>query len=140
MSHRSRNALVFMLVSFAVAGVVRADEPNADDAAATAALIAKANAAAASKSQPATDKTVSVTTIIVNGGPSADILRSARYAGFSIKIANGTTHFCKTEAPVGTRLPAEHCMNEQQLTLFLDRAEDQREKLSHELGAPAKAQ
>jgi hypothetical protein len=142
MSHRSRNALVFILVSFAVVGAVRADEPDADDAAATAALIAKANAAAshsASHSQAEANKTASVTTIVVNGGPSADILRSARDAGFTIKIANGTTHFCKTEAPVGTRLVAERCMNEKQLTLFLDRAEDQREKLSHQLGAPASA-
>jgi hypothetical protein len=139
MSHRSGNALVFILASFAIAGVVCADEPNADEATATAALIAKANAAAASKSQSATDKTASVTTIVVNGGPSSDILRSARNAGFTIKIANGTTHFCKTEAPVGTRLVAEHCMNEQQLTLFLDRAEDQRDKRSHQLGAPAAA-
>jgi len=130
------NALVFILASFAVTGVVRADEPNADDAAATAALIAKANEAA-SHSQPEAKKAASVTTIVVNGGPSSDILRSARNAGFKIKIANGTTHFCKTEAPVGTRLPAEHCMNEQQVTLFLERAEDQREKLSHLLGAPA---
>jgi hypothetical protein len=138
MSHRSGNPLVFILASFAVVGVVRAEEPNADEAAAAAALIAKANAAA-SHSQPEANKAASVTTIVVNGGPSADILRSARYAGFAIKIANGTTHFCKTEAPVGTRLAAEHCMNEQQLTLFLERAEDQREKLSHQLGAPARS-
>jgi len=136
MSYRFVIALVFILASFAVTGVVRADEPNADDAAATAALIAKANEAA-SHSQPEAKKAASVTTIVVNGGPSSDILRSARNAGFKIKIANGTTHFCKTEAPVGTRLPAEHCMNEQQVTLFLERAEDQREKLSHLLGAPA---
>jgi hypothetical protein len=78
-----------------------------------------------------------VTTIVVNGGPSADILRSARNAGFTVKIANGKTHFCKTEAPIGTRFVSERCMNEQQVTLFLERSEDQREKLSHILGAPA---
>jgi hypothetical protein len=138
MSHRSWNALVFILASFAAVGAVCADESDADDAAATAALIAKANAAAR-HSQPEANKTASVTTIVVNGGPSDDILRSARFAGFTIKIANGTTHFCKTEAPVGTRLVAERCMNEKQLALFLDRAEDQREKLSHQLGAPASA-
>ena len=138
MSRRSETAVVFILASFVVAGVVLAEEPTAADAAATAALIAKANAAA-SHSPPEANKTASVPTIVVNGGPSADILRSARYAGFTIKIANGTTHFCKTEPPIGTRLPAEHCMNEQQLTLFFERAEDQRQKLSHQLGAPARA-
>lgn len=139
MSHRTVNGLVFILASFAVAGVICADERDDADAAATAALIARANAAAASKSQPATDKTAPVTTIVVNGGPSADILRSARNAGFTIKIANGVTHFCKTEAPVGTRLVAERCMNEQLLTLFLSRAQDQRDTLTHILGAPASA-
>jgi hypothetical protein len=92
---------------------------------------------AASTSQPAGSKPPSVTTIIVNGGPSADILRSARNAGFTIKIANGKTHFCKTEAPIGTRFTSERCMNEDQVTLWLSRAQDQREKLGHLLGAPA---
>jgi hypothetical protein len=138
MSHRTWNALFFFLASFATVGVVRADEPNADDAAATAALIAKANAAA-SNAKPAAGKSQSLTTIVVNGGPSADILRSARDAGFTIKIASGKTHFCKTEAPIGTRLASEHCMNEAQITLFLARAEDQREKLQHLIGAPEKS-
>lgn len=139
MSHRSANALVVILASFAIAAVVRAQQPSDDDAAAAAALIAKANAAAASKSQPEANKTASVTTIVVNGGPSADILRSARNAGFKIKIANGKTHFCKTEAPIGSHFIAESCMNEQQVTLFLSRAQDQRDTLTHILGAPASA-
>jgi len=138
MSHRSGNALVVILASFAIAGVVRAQQPTDDDAAAAAALIAKANAAAG-KSQPEANKTASVTTIVVNGGPSADILRSARNAGFKIKIANGKTHFCKTEAPIGSRFVSESCMNEQQVTLFLSRAQDQRDTLTHILGAPAAA-
>lgn len=91
----------------------------------------------ASTAQPAGSKPPSVTTITVNGGPSADILRSARNAGFTIKIANGKTHFCKTEAPIGTRFASERCMNEEQATLWLSRAQDQREKLGHLLGAPA---
>ena len=90
-----------------------------------------------SDGQPAANKGQPLATIVVNGGPSADILRSARNAGFNVKIAGGTTHFCKTEAPIGTRFVTEHCMNEQQVTLFLERAQDQREKLSHVLGAPA---
>jgi hypothetical protein len=138
MSHRSRNALVFILASFAVASVVRAQQPKTDDAAEAAALIAKANAAA-SHSPPDASKTTALTTIVVNGGPSADILRSARNAGFKIKVVNGKTHFCKTEAPIGSRFVSESCMNEQQVTLFLSRAQDQRDTLTHILGAPASA-
>lgn len=156
MSHRSRSALFFILASFTVGGIVGAQEPKADDAARApqsqpqAAQTAAAETPSASdpssttaappaenNSQPAANKPSSLTTLVVNGGPSADILRSARNAGFAVKIAGGTTHFCKSEAPIGTRLTSEHCLNEQQLTLFLDRAQDQREKLSHLLGAPA---
>lgn len=159
MSHRAQGALFFILTSF---GVVSAQEPSATDAARAqpgpqapsppAAQTPKSDTPAASDrsatpapppapppakndSEPAAK--APLTTIVVNGGPSADILRSARNAGFTVKIAGGTTHFCKTEAPIGTRFVTEHCMNEQQVTLFLERAEDQREKLSHLLGAPA---
>jgi hypothetical protein len=161
MSHRSWHALFFILASFAIFSVARADQPNADDpaetaakakrddaaeaaakanaddAAAAAALIAKANAAAAKTSKPAADKSQSLTTIVVNGGPSADILRSARNAGFTIKIADGKTHFCKSEAPIGTRFVSENCMNEKQVTLWLERAQEQRDYLKHVIGAPA---
>ena len=95
---------------------------------------------ATSSPQKAAGGSSQLPTITVNGGPSADILRSARNAGFNIKIANGTTHFCKTQAPIGSRFVSESCMNEQQVTLWLSRAQDQREKLQNMLGAPAKAQ
>jgi hypothetical protein len=156
MSHRASGALFFILTSFVVVGAVHAQEPKADEAARPPQTQPQAAPTATaqtptpgdqstpapqpdSKSQSAADKQQPVTTIVVNIGPSADILRSARNAGFTVKIAGGTTHFCKTEAPIGTRLTSEHCLNEQQLTLFLDRAQDQREKLSHLLGAPATA-
>jgi len=164
MSHRSWNALFFILASFAAVSVVRAQQPNADTAtgvqsgqpqpqpqpqakqAPTAETVSPSDhpstpspPVAASNSRPAENKPPTLTTIVVNGGPSADILRSARNAGFKIKIANGTTHFCKTEAPIGTHFVSESCMNEQQVTLFLSRARDQRDTLTHILGAPAVA-
>jgi hypothetical protein len=160
MSRRSSRTLFCMLASFAVISVVHAQEPSADDTARVQSgpqaqpqpqtpkpetpppsdhSSTPSPAPAASNSQPAANKSPSVTTIVVNGGPSADILRSARNAGFTVKIAGGTTHFCKSEAPIGTRLVSERCLNEEQLTLFLERSQDQREKLSHLLGAPANA-
>jgi hypothetical protein len=158
MSHRW-TAFLVILASVAIVSVPRAQEPSADDAArvqsgpqaqpqTTQAPTPETPSSsdhsatpspppAESNSKPAANKPPSLPTIIVNGGPSADILRSARNAGFTVKIAGGTTHFCKSEAPVGTRFVSERCMNEEQLTLFLYRAQDQREKLSHLLGAPA---
>jgi hypothetical protein len=161
MSHRTWNALVVMLASFAIVNVLRAQEPSTADAAKvqsgpqaqpqakqapTTETVSPSDhpstpnpPAAPSNSQPEGSKPPSLTTIVVNGGPSADILRSARNAGFKIKIANGTTHFCKTEAPVGTHFASESCMNEEQVTLFLSRAQAQRDTLTHILGAPAAA-
>jgi hypothetical protein len=153
MSHRSVNALAFILASLALAGVVRAQQPNADDAAKaqsgpaqsqvqqspTAETVSPSDHASPSTPPPAASKPPALTTIVVNGGPSSDILRSARNAGFKIKIANGTTHFCKTAAPLGSRFASESCMNEQQVTLFLSRAQDQRDTLTHIVGAPAAA-
>lgn len=161
MSHRAPGALFFMLAWLAIAGTVSAQEPSSTDTArvqpapqtspsppSPAAQTPKADAPAASdqstapasppeKTDPPPAAKPPLASIVVNGGPSADILRSARNAGFTVKIANGTTHFCKTEAPIGSHFVTEHCMNEQQVTLFLERAQDQRDKLSHILGAPA---
>jgi hypothetical protein len=174
MSHRSSGSLFFILASFALVSVLRAQEPSTADAARAQSgqqpqsrpqsqpqpqpqsqlqpqvETPKTETAspsdqsptvssppAASSSPSAGNKSASLTTITVNGGPSADILRSARNAGFTIKIANGTTHFCKTEAPIGTHFVSERCMSEEQVTLWLSRAQDQREKLGHLLGAPA---
>ena len=168
MSHRSSGSLFFILASFALVSVLRAQEPSTADAARAQSAqqpqsqpqpqsqlqpqveTPKTETAspsdqsptvssppAASSSPSAGNKSASLTTITVNGGPSADILRSARNAGFTIKIANGATHFCKTEAPIGTHFVSERCMSEEQVTLWLSRAQDQREKLGHLLGAPA---
>jgi hypothetical protein len=111
-------------------------QPQAQTKEAPATEAASANSSTTGQPQAA-NNSAALPTIQVNGGPSADILRSARNAGFKIKIADGKWHFCKTEAPIGTRFVSESCMNEQQVTLWLGRAQDQREKLAHMLGAPA---
>jgi hypothetical protein len=161
MLHRSCSAVFFLLTSFALFSAVGAQQPSADaakeqsgqsqsqsqpqakqvppaeNAPASDQSSTPSPPAAASDSKPTAGSSQTLTTIVVNGGPSPDILRSARNAGFTIKIANGTTHFCKSEAPVGTRFVSESCMNEQQVTLWLSRARDQRDTLTHLLGAPA---
>jgi len=152
MSHRLWSALFFALTSFAIVSVIGAQQPpSADDPARaqpaqpqpqakqtpTAESTSTSDQPSAPSPEPAASSSQSLTTVHVYGGPSADILRSARNAGFKIKIANGTTHFCKSGAPVGTRFVSESCMNEQQVTLWLSRAQDQRDTLTHLLGAPA---
>jgi hypothetical protein len=166
MSHSTLSALVFAFASFSVVGSVGAQQPSADTPreapsaqsqtqtepeaqsqvqapakpAAPSEAPATTEPSATSSPQKAANSPSQLPTVTVNGGPSADILRSARNAGFNIKFAGGTTHFCRTQAPIGSRFVSESCMNEQQVTLWLSRAQDQREKLQNMLGAPAKAQ
>ena len=169
MSHTTLSALFFALASFSAANFAGAQQPSAADAPrdaqsaqsqtqtetqtqAQAETQAAAKPAAPTETPATTEQSATanpqkpagssaqLATITVNGGPSADILRSARNAGFNIKFAGGTAHFCKTQAPIGSRFVSESCMNEQQVTLWLARAQDQREKLQNMLGAPAKAQ
>jgi cytoskeletal protein RodZ len=85
---------------------------------------------------PSSEPSSTLPAIHVNGGPSADILKSARGAGFKIKVANDETRFCKSEAPVGSRFVSETCIDEDQLKLFLSRTQQQRDNLTHMLGAP----
>jgi hypothetical protein len=144
MSHRGWVGFFLVLTSCVSIGAADAQPPASSDPAATqpqakeAAATEAASANSSTTGQPqAANNSAALPTIQVNGGPSADILRSARNAGFKIKIADGKWHFCKTEAPIGTRFVSESCMSEQQVTLWLGRAQDQREKLAHMLGAPA---
>lgn len=141
MAHLERNAVFLVLALFAVVSTSGARQLSSDDTAAQptqsqAKAAPTSEQASASDPQPASSSKP-LTTIVVNVGPSADILRSARNAGFKIKIADGTTHFCKAEAPIGTRLVSEHCINEGQLSIWLHRAEEQRDEIQHMLGAPS---
>jgi hypothetical protein len=153
MQHQVQRALFLVLTSFALATLVRAQQadapnpaaqPDSKPAASQAAPVDtstqsdhSSTTGAQPKEAPAATKQTQLPPVHVNGGPSDDILRSARDAGFKIKLANGTTHFCKTEAAVGSRFEKESCMNEQQVTLWLERAQAQKDKLMTLLGAPA---
>jgi hypothetical protein len=153
MSCRARSVLFFILTSFAAVNAAGAQQPSTDTPAgaqseppkaqsqpkqeSTAPTAASSDQSTATGPQPAASSAHSLATVVVNGGPSADILRSARNAGFKVKIANGTTRFCRTEAPVGTRFASESCISEEQFSLLLHRAQDQRDQLTHMLGAPA---
>jgi hypothetical protein len=148
MSNRMRRASFVILTCFAVMNSVGAQQPSTDATSGTqpgqpqAQTKQEANTKTASPSvesaapspQPAASSSKPLGTVVVNGGPSADILRSARNAGYHISIANGMTRFCKSGAPVGTRFVSESCISEEQLSLFLHRAQDQRDQLAHLLG------
>jgi hypothetical protein len=144
MLHQSRRALFVILASLAMAVVARAQQADTPRTAAQPDPAPAASPAAPGDASPqgvhsadaqpteaqAATKQTQLPPVHVNGGPSDDILRSARDAGFKIKVANGKTHFCKTEAPVGTRFASESCMDEPTVKLWLERAQEQKDRLS----------
>jgi hypothetical protein len=74
----------------------------------TAALIAKANAAAAAKAK-------AVETVAATPGrkpaPSAEAVRKAKDYGFHAEMFSGKTFFCREDATVGTRIKDKRCID-----------------------------
>jgi len=121
-------------------------EPKAPEPKTTESKASDASAKAASRdtSAPAADKaeqttipvSVSLPTVHVLGSVvPPETLKAAHDAGYQTKVANGTTHFCKTEAEIGSRFKKETCINEEQLDLVLHRSEEQRERLNSLVGS-----
>jgi hypothetical protein len=78
---------------------------EADD---TAALIAKANAAAAAKAKAV--ETAAVTPA-GKAAPTAEALRKAKDYGFHAELFSGKTFFCREDATVGTRIKNKRCID-----------------------------
>jgi hypothetical protein len=145
-SHRVSHALFFILSLVGVVNGVRAQQASTDSPSAAQSEQPKPQADKAQQAKAATagdhsstsspQTAASSSAKLQNIGPSADILRSARNAGFKIKKTNGTVGFCKSEAPVGTHFVSESCIGEQQLSLLLERAQGQRDGLQHMVGPP----
>ena len=147
-SHRVSHALFFVLSLVGVVNGVRAQQARTDSPSAAQSEQPKPQADQAQQAKAATAGDHSgrrpATQTVANSsakshknmGPSADILRSARNAGFKIKKVNGTVGFCKSETTVGTHFVSESCISEQQLSLLLERAQAQRDGLQHMVGPP----
>jgi hypothetical protein len=63
--------------------------------------------------------------------PSPDIVKKAKQAGYRAKLRKGKTVFCKEETEIGSHFSSENCINEEQLTLALDRQQAQRDQLTN---------
>jgi hypothetical protein len=138
-------ALLFALAActlFELAGA-QTPTPVSKTADATTATSPPSSEAAAPPTEKAAETTtiavsVSLPTVHVLGsGVPPETLKAARDAGYAIKVANGSTHFCKNEAEIGSRFKKETCINEDQLYLVLHRSEEQRERLNSLKGSSA---
>jgi hypothetical protein len=62
--------------------------------------------------------------------PSPDTVKKAKSAGYRAKLKKGETLFCKEEVEIGSHFAAEHCIDENQLAMVLEREQAQRDQLS----------
>jgi cytoskeletal protein RodZ len=92
---------------------------EADDAAATAALIAKANAAAAKAASSASTKATN----------DASVAKKAREAGWRPEAHNGETVYCRDDPTVGSRFSTRRCVHENQLLDLLQKADYDRDMI-----------
>lgn len=130
--------LIFIVVGIAPVYAQQApDQPSTSVSppASTTALAAPATAA-----RPATLAPVTAAVPAPSSATSTipDVQKRARLAGYRTrKLQQGTTVstvYCKQEANLGSRFVKESCISEAELQEFLLRAEDQRDKLSHQKG------
>ena len=64
-------------------------------------------------------------------GPSPDLLRKARAAGFKTEVHNGTTVFCEETAEIGSHFKTKKCLNEEQVGLTLERRQTTKDQLTN---------
>lgn len=77
----------------------------------TAALIARANAAAAAKGQAVGNM---ATAHAAKAPPTAEAVKKAREYGFHAEVFRGKAYFCREDATVGTRIKATRCIDADQ--------------------------
>jgi hypothetical protein len=84
---------------------------------------------ATSAQAPAAAATPASATSAQPQGPSADVIKEARRAGYRMKTSNGNYYFCKQDADIGTRLTTEKCMSADQLALTLQRQQMDKDQI-----------
>jgi pyruvate/2-oxoglutarate dehydrogenase complex dihydrolipoamide acyltransferase (E2) component len=62
-------------------------------------------------------------------GPSADVIKQARQAGYHMKTSHGNYYFCKEDADIGSRLATEKCIDSDALALTLERQRMDKEQI-----------
>jgi len=62
-------------------------------------------------------------------GPSADVIKQARQAGYRMKTSHGNYYFCKEDADIGSRLATEKCIDSDTLALTLERQRMDKEQI-----------
>jgi hypothetical protein len=62
-------------------------------------------------------------------GPSADVIKQARQAGYHMKTSHGNYYFCKEDTDLGSRLASEKCIDSDTLAMTLERQRMDKEQI-----------
>ena len=137
--------MVMMALVSAVAGATYAQEaiPPAQATAQQAAPAGTTQApaptspapAATPSNTPQTKTPATTAAATTSAGPSPDLLKTARQEGYQVKVRRGTTYFCKSITPLGTRFATENCYNQDQLEMVLEKQQAQRDALQQNVCA-----
>ena len=96
-------------------------QPSAAPASTSAPSAAKGNVSAAQPIKTAAAQS--------SAGPSAQLVKDARDAGFKPAHVRGTLMFCRTAIELGSNFPVKTCYNEQQVTVKIQEYQTQRNQL-----------
>jgi hypothetical protein len=64
-------------------------------------------------------------------GPTPDLLKKAREAGYKTQVHNGVTQFCTETTEIGSHFKTKSCINQGQLELALERRQAQLDQLTN---------
>jgi hypothetical protein len=111
----------------------QAQEPAATASPPAAAGTSSAPAAPATPSSPQSSTAVAAaptTTPLQTEGPSPELLKKARVAGYRPKTKDGVTTFCMKETETGSRLQSkEECIDQDHLQMVIDARQAQHDVL-----------
>ena len=63
-------------------------------------------------------------------GPSPELLKKARMAGYKAETQKGVTKFCRRDADLGTRFETKKCVSQDQMEQEINERQDARNELS----------
>lgn len=86
-------------------------------------------APAATATAPASTSTAAPAAPAQPQGPSADVIKQARQAGYHMRTSRGNYYFCKEDADLGSRLATEKCIDSDTLAMTLERQRMDKEQI-----------
>lgn len=128
MPHRNIGALILVACSVGAGASTPclAQQPAQSASQTQAPAATSAPAAEAPATPPAAATSSAAASSEASSGPSPELLKKARLAGFKPETQHGATVYCSKEASLGTRFEKKTCYNESQIAQVIEQREQTR--------------